>query len=94
MELEKLDRLIKALRDYRKSVADSARCAAVRSSLDPSSTRARLTSANARWSRAAEERDRIAGRIEALVQECGFGQNIPGVATHLTPTNNESRSDE
>lgn len=37
----------------------SLKACAARGKLDPSATRARMTSANARWARAAEDRDRI-----------------------------------
>lgn len=42
----------------------SARLAAARAALPPGSSRARVTSANARWARAAEYRDRVAAMLE------------------------------
>jgi len=36
-----------------------------RAALPPGSTRARVTTANARWARAAEERDRVAAQLTA-----------------------------
>lgn len=42
----------------------SANFAAARSRLPPGSTRAKITTANARWMRAAEERDRLAKLID------------------------------
>ena len=48
------------LKHLRKLLAraekDSARCAAARAALPPGSSRARVTSANAKWMRAAEAR--------------------------------------
>lgn len=45
---------------------DSARCAAARAALPAGSSRARVTSANARWMRAAEQRDRLAAQVAEL----------------------------
>jgi hypothetical protein len=47
----------------------SAKAAEARSSLPPGSSRARVTTANARWARAAEARDLLARRIEELEAE-------------------------
>jgi hypothetical protein len=44
----------------------SARFADARAALPAGSSRARVTSANARWARAAEERDRIARQLDQL----------------------------
>ena len=41
-------------------------CSAARAALPPGSSRARVTTANARWARAAEERDRILTALECL----------------------------
>lgn len=51
------------LKQWRQAAAKSARAVEVRSSLPPGSTRARVTTANARWMRAAEERDRLAAQL-------------------------------
>lgn len=56
-ELTRLQKL------FRKSHADCLRLAGIRGNLGPDSSRARITTANARWARAAEERDRIAAKI-------------------------------
>lgn len=46
----------------------SARAAAARSRLPPGSSRARVTSANAKWSRAAEHRDRLARELAEMTE--------------------------
>jgi hypothetical protein len=56
---------LKALRrDLARSEAKSARLCAARAALPPGSSRARVTTANARWARAAEERDRLLRAVE------------------------------
>jgi hypothetical protein len=52
-------------REYRLLCAKSEKAAAARAALPPGSTRARVTSANARWMRAAEARDRRAAEVLA-----------------------------
>ena len=47
----------------------SARLAEARAALPAGSSRARVTSANARWMRAAEHRDRLRAELEALDEE-------------------------
>lgn len=49
--------------EYYRADAASTRLAKVRASLPQGSTRARVTTANARWARAAEHRDRIAALL-------------------------------
>ena len=44
----------------------SAKAAEKRAALPPGSSRARVTSANAKWMRLAEARDRVQRQIEAL----------------------------
>lgn len=56
-----LDQLRKALA---AAEAKSARLCEARASLPAGASRARVTSANARWASAAEERDRIRRQIE------------------------------
>lgn len=53
------DRPSPALRAYLAAVKASERASEVRRDLPPGSSRAKVTTANARWSRAAEERDRL-----------------------------------
>lgn len=61
-----------ALKSARKDLAaaekKSAKAAETRASLPPGSSRARVTTANARWSRAAEARDRAAALVAKLVE--------------------------
>ena len=47
------------LKSYLRAHAESQRAADARAALPIGSTRARVTTANARWARAAEERDRL-----------------------------------
>lgn len=51
-----------ALKAYVRLSKQSAKLAAARSALPAGSSRARVTSANARWARVAEERERV-GKI-------------------------------
>jgi len=68
-------------RDYRRA---SERACAARGALAPGASRARVTSANARWSRAAEARDRREQELRAL-----WDQTHPditqGNVTHAHP---------
>lgn len=48
-----------------RAAAKSAKASEARAALPPGSTRARVTTANARWARAAEERDRVAAQLTA-----------------------------
>lgn len=57
------DRLERMLREAERAVA---RTSAVRRDLPPGSSRAKVTSANARWSRACEERDRVLAALAEL----------------------------
>lgn len=58
-------RLFPEARAYRNARAASERAADARANLPPGSSRAKVTTANARWRSAAEERD----RLEALLTE-------------------------
>lgn len=49
-----------------KAERDSKKAAEARGNLPPGSTRARITTANARWWTAAEHRDTIREHLEAL----------------------------
>jgi Alpha/beta hydrolase len=53
-------------RELRRATLASQRATEARAALPPGSSRARVTTANARWMRAAEARDRIAAQIAAL----------------------------
>ena len=67
------DRLAALRRQYAAAHARSLRLAAVRAALPPGSSRARVTTANARWARAAEERDRLAKVIADAEESGGCG---------------------
>ena len=58
-EIKKLER------ELAKADAASKKAAAARGALGPDATRARMTTANARWMRAAEYRDRVLARLDA-----------------------------
>lgn len=61
--MTELERLKKELA---KAQAESLKAAAARHALPPGSSRARVTTANARWASAAEARDRIQEQIERM----------------------------
>lgn len=63
------DKLIRRLeRDLAQAQAKSTRAAERRRSLPAGSSRARVTSANAAWMRAAEYRDLCAARLAAAIE--------------------------
>jgi len=51
------------VRAYLKAAAASERASEVRRDLPPGSSRAKVTTANARWASAAEERERLAALL-------------------------------
>lgn len=57
-EITRLEKLLA------KAEKDSKRCAAARGALGPDASRARMTTANAKWMRAAEFRDRIQSKFD------------------------------
>lgn len=57
---------------YLKAHEASARASVARAALPPGSSRARVTSANARWARQAEERDRAFGALPPALAEAIF----------------------
>lgn len=70
--LQEIERLRKALDRAQKA---SAKAAMARLALPAGSSRARVTTANARWARAAEHRDRLARQLliaEGLLGEGDF----------------------
>jgi hypothetical protein len=67
-----LERLIDLLRQYKAVSAQSAKVSAAREALPAGSSRAKVTTANARWARAAEERERLFEVITHQLKECGF----------------------
>lgn len=66
-----LDDLRRALRQVTR---DSERAAAARAALPPGSSRARVTTANARWARHAEERDRLERQIAEMESDAERGE--------------------
>lgn len=56
--------LVRTWRELVKAQKASLRAAASRHRLPPGSTRARVTTANANWARAAEDRDRVKARYQ------------------------------
>lgn len=64
--MTELERLRKELK---KAQAKSLKCAAARHRLPIGSSRARVTTANARWASAAEERDKLQEKVERLEKE-------------------------
>lgn len=67
-----LDRLIDMLRQYKAASVQSAKASAAREALPAGSSRAKVTTANAKWARAAEERERLFNVITQELKECGF----------------------
>jgi hypothetical protein len=52
-----------------RAQARSMALATAMASLPPGTSRARVTTANARWARAAEERDRILKQVEEMEKQ-------------------------
>lgn len=64
-------RIQRLQRELKAAQAKSDRLCRSRAALPPGSSRARVTTANARWARAAEARDRIAAQLDALMAHDG-----------------------
>jgi hypothetical protein len=64
--MPKLTELQKAERELLKAERDSKKACMARGALVPGSSRARLTTANARWMILAEHRDRMIQRVDSL----------------------------
>lgn len=62
-------------RELARVAKKSAKLSAARMALPTGSSRARVTSLNAKWARAAEERDRIEKRLEEL-RAMASGQTV------------------
>lgn len=60
-------------RELARAEAASARWADRRAALPPGSSRARVTSSNAKWARAAEHRDRVAAMLAAALADGELG---------------------
>lgn len=67
--MTRTEQLARLRRDLARAQAASTRAMDARAALPPGSSRARVTTANARWARAAEHRDRIQEQIDRLVEE-------------------------
>lgn len=67
------DRLAAARKALALAQAKSDKAAAARAALPPGSSRARVTSANARWAVAAEARDRAAAALAKIEAEARGG---------------------
>lgn len=61
-----------SLRDLAAAEAKVERASETRRSLPPGSSRARVTTANARWSTACEQRDRVQRIAAAALSEAGL----------------------
>ncbi|EHQ63651.1 hypothetical protein PDENDC454_04269 [Paenibacillus dendritiformis C454] len=59
-----MNQIAKLERQLAAAEKRTEKAAAARRSLGPGSTRARITTANARWAAAAEERDRIYEQLQ------------------------------
>lgn len=66
---QKLLALADAAKRYAAAIIDSARAAEYRAALGTNTTRARMTTANARWMRCAEARDRLAANYQKALEE-------------------------
>lgn len=64
----KYDALAEAVRDLQRAARDSLKWAERRAALPLGSSRARVTTANARWAQAAEERDRCEKRVAEILR--------------------------
>lgn len=69
IDLDTAVELRRLLKRYIDAQATSTRAQDARAAMLPGSTRARVTTANARWAQLAEGRDRIKEHIEAMLRE-------------------------
>lgn len=70
--LETLLRMKASLDLLIKAEQDSLKAAKARAALEYGSSRARVTTANAKWMRASEDRDRKASAFSILVKNSGY----------------------
>ena len=73
MTANRFTSLLAAVKALEAAERKSLEATAKRSSMPPGSSRARVTSANADWSRKAEARDHAIDRVEAEVVACLSG---------------------
>jgi hypothetical protein len=59
-------------KSWAKAIQDSERASKIRAALEPGASRARITSANAKWSTAAEHRDRCEANLVRALEQAGF----------------------
>jgi hypothetical protein len=64
-------RIPRLQRELKAAMSKSERACQTRASLPPGSSRAKVTTDNARWKSAAEARDRIAAELLALIAQDG-----------------------
>ena len=76
---EEAAHLAKLRRELRAAEAASLKASDARMALPPGSSRARVTTANSRWMRKAEDRDR---RLRAL---CDFEDRLRAAAADVPP---------
>lgn len=62
----RISNVVEMLAQYRDAQRASERASDARASLAPGSSRARVTTANARWMRASEHRNRLEARVREL----------------------------
>lgn len=66
---ERQAEIIRLRRELARLEWDSERAMIARAKLPSGSSRARVTTANARWSQCAEARERVRARIESMATE-------------------------
>lgn len=69
-----LKELAQAAKDLEKAQADSIKAATNRRNLPQGSSRAKVTTANARWMANAEHRDRVQARFDDLIARYQAGE--------------------
>jgi hypothetical protein len=76
-QLARYQSALKALKALIDAEKQSLRCAEACGQIEPGSSRARITTANARWSTAAEHRDRMFHEAHCTVVEAGLAEPFP-----------------
>jgi hypothetical protein len=72
--VHRLDVIIDRAKALRAAQIASERCAEQRGKLDAGTSRARVTTANARWASAAEHRDRCERNLVAALESAGYAR--------------------
>ena len=78
MRKTRYDDLVELAKELQAAERKSLAACEARGSLPPGSSRARVTTANARWATAAEARDRADARLRAEIARLGMGQPYIG----------------